>query len=369
MHWIRGQVTKQAHVSLPPGTVEEEYARRGFSGRTTHLYRTRAPVEWSAIEGELVPRAIAATELPGLGGGDWLGGRVAFLENDDVRLHMARLDAPMAYAFRNADADEILFVHQGAGTMETDFGPIGYERGDYLVLPRGAAYRLAPSAATTMLVIESAGEVELPDRGLLGRHALFDPDVIAVPTPAPREVNGPHTIVVQRRRELSRITYPFDPLTTTVGYKGDLTVWRLNVRDIRPVTSERYHLPPPAHATFVMPNAVVCTFLPRPLETGDEAALRVPFYHANIDYDEVLFYHDGDFFSRSGIRPGMVTFHPQGIHHGPQPKAAAAAKTKLRTDEQAVMIDTRRPLEVTDAGRRASIPDYWRSWMSEETKR
>lgn len=363
MHWVRGKVARQAHVGLPEGCVEEEFARRGFAGRTTHLYRTEAPVGWTSLEGDLRPEAICATELPGLGD-DWLAGRVAFLENEDVRLHMARIDQPMPYSFRNADADEILFVHAGSGRLMTDFGPLAYERGDYLVLPRGAAYRLAPSAPTTALVIESTGEVELPERGLLGKHALFDPDVIDVPTPEPsREPRREHTMKVQRRGRLSTITYPFDPLATTVGWKGDLTVWRLNVRDIRPVSSERYHLPPPAHATFVMQNAVVCTFLPRPLETGDPDALRVPFYHANIDYDEVLFYHDGDFFSRAGIRPGMVTFHPQGIHHGPQPQAVSQAKTRERTNEQAVMIDTRRPLAVTDAARRASLPDYWKSWQ------
>jgi homogentisate 1,2-dioxygenase len=175
-------------------------------------------------------------------------------------------------------------------------------------------------------------------------------------------------LVIQRRRALTRVSYAFDPLATTVGWKGDVAPWRLNIRDIRPVSSERYHLPPPAHATFVMPNVVVCTFLPRPLETGDPNALRVPFFHANIDYDEVLFYHAGDFFSRAGIRPGMVTFHPQGIHHGPQPQAAAAAQQKTRTDEQAVMIDTRRPLAMTDAARRASIPGYWASWKSKEAR-
>ena len=366
MNWIRGTVTRQAHVGLPAGTVEEEYGRRGFFGRTSHLYRTEPPVNWTAIEGDLRPEAISATELPGLGA-DWIGGRVAFLSNEDVRLSMARLSLTMTYAFRNADADEILFVHRGAGRIDTDFGPLAYETGDYLVIPRGAAYRLSPALETTVLVIESAAEVELPDRGLLGRHALFDHDVIEVPTPDPTPVRTPSLVKVQRQGRISTIEYPFDPLRTTAGWKGDLSVWRLNVRDIRPVASERYHLPPSAHATFTMPNAVVCTFLPRPLEAGDPAALRVPFYHANIDYDEVLFYHAGDFFSRAGIGPGMVTFHPQGIHHGPHPQAVAASRDKTRTDEQAVMIDTRRPLAMTDAARRANLPDYWKSWMPKET--
>ncbi len=368
MNHIRGRVTRQAHVDLPEGTFEEEYARRGFAGRAAHLYRNAPPVGWTHIDGDLRPHAIHATELPGLGSGDWLGGRVTFLENDDVRLQMACLKTPMPYAFRNADADEILFVHRGAGEVDTDFGRISYSRGDYLVIPRGTAYRIAPTVETSALVIESTGEVELPERGLLGRHALFDPDVLEVPTPfaGAAPVRGPHALKVQRQGQLTTLTYPFDPLSTTVGWKGDLAVWRLNVRDIRPVSSERYHLPPTAHATFVMPNAVVCTFLPRPLETGDPGALKVPFYHANIDYDEVLFYHDGDFFSRAGIRPGMATFHPQGIHHGPQPRAVAASKTKQRTDEQAVMIDTRRPLAMTEAAQKASVPEYWKSWMTPE---
>jgi homogentisate 1,2-dioxygenase len=151
-----------------------------------------------------------------------------------------------------------------------------------------------------------------------------------------------------------------------VGWKGELCAFRLNVKDIRPVASERYHLPPTAHATFAAAGVYICTFLPRPLEHGDSGALKVPFYHSNIDYDEVLFYHQGDFFSRPGMRPGMVTFHPQGIHHGPQPGAAERAEGKLRTDEIAVMIDTRRSLDLTDAARAAEVPDYWKSWQTKK---
>lgn len=363
MHWSRGTVTRQAHVDLPPGTVEEEYARRGFFGRTSHLYRTSPPVEWTSIDGDCRPHALCATEAPGLRDDDWLQGRVPLLTNADATISTARLATPMAYFTRNADADEILFVHAGAGTLETDFGPLKYERGDYLVIPRGTAHRLAPTAPSSFLAIESTDEVALPDKGLLGQHALFDPAVIEVPTPdapsTPRP--GTYELKIKRCGKLTTVTYPFHPLDV-VGWRGDLTVWRLNVRDIRPIMSERYHLPPSAHATFIMPNVVVCTFLPRGLETGDPGALRVPFYHSNIDYDEVLFYHDGDFFSRAGIRPGMMTFHPQGIHHGPQPQAVAAAANKTRTSEQAVMIDTRRPLALTDAARAVSLPDYVNSW-------
>lgn len=364
MHYVRGKVTRQAHVDIPEGTVEEEYGRDGFAGRVSHLYRRHAPVAWTAIEGDCRPEAIDTEALPGLDAGDFLDGRVPFLENEDVVLAMVRLSAPMAYTFRNADGDEVFFVHRGCGVLETDFGPLDYRKGDYLVIPRGTAYRLQPAEPTAALVVQSAEEIGIPDRGIIGKHALFDLDAIEVPTPAPKDADGvPHELVIQRGGRFTRVTYPFDPIDV-VGWKGDLTVWRLNIADIRPVLSERYHLPPTAHVTFATSAAVICTFLPRGLETGDPGALRVPFYHANIDYDEVLFYHDGEFFSREGIDAGMVTFHPQGLHHGPHPKAIEAAASKERTNEKAVMIDTRRPLRLTEAGRAASRPDYWKSWTT-----
>lgn len=364
MYYSKGQVTRQAHVNIPEGTCEEEYARHGFFGRTSHLYRTEPPVGWLSIEGDLRPEALDTQELPGLGRGDYLSGRIPFLQNDDVCVQMARLLEPMPYYFRNADADEILFVHRGHGEIETDFGPLCYEKGDYLVIPRGTVYKLNPVELTDLLVIESKDEVTLPDKGILGQHALFDPAVINVPTPIQKSEPDKTTwfLKIQRERRITTVTYPFCPINT-VGWKGDLTVWQLNIRDIRPVSSERYHLPPTAHVTFLMKHVVVCTFLPRPLETGDPAAMKVPFYHANIDFDEVLFYHDGEFFSRAGIQPGMVTFHPQGIHHGPQPQATKASEHKTRTEEKAVMIDTRNPLHLTESAKTITQPEYWKSWM------
>jgi len=365
MHWIRGRVTRQAHVALPEGTVEEEFARRGFFGRTSHLYRTHSPCAWTKIEGDLRPAALA----PPLKTGDWLGARTVLLANDDVRIAVAGLDARMPYAFRNADADELLFVHHGEGRIETDFGPLEYHLGDYILLPRGAAYRLAPRAPSSFLVIESADELEIPDRGPLGRHALFDLDVLEVPTPEAKvqDPRGEWQVKIQRCGAITTVTYPHDPFDV-VGWKGDLAPMLLSIADIRPVLSERYHLPPSAHTTFLARNAVVCTFAPRGLEVGDEHALRVPFFHSNIDFDEVIFYHAGDFFSRAGIAPGMLTFHPQGIHHGPQPAAIAASKHKTRTEEQAVMIDTRRPLHLTEEGRRVCVEGYEQSWQDSRAR-
>jgi len=364
MYYNKGITTPQAHVDIPEGLCEEEFARNGFFGRTSHLYRKEAPVGWINIEGDLRPEAIKAMELPGLDNRDYLQGRVAFLENKDVVLSICRFSEPMPYYFRNADGDECIFVHKGAGKIETDFGPLQYEKGDYLVIPRGTVYRMSPTALTCLLIIESATEVQIPDRGPLGQHALFDVGVIKVPTPDIQEEQQQeqYRLKIKRLNRLTTVTYPHNPINA-VGWKGALTVWQLNIRDIRPITSERYHLPPSAHITFVLGNAVICTFLPRNLERGDSGALKVPFYHSNIDFDEVIFYHEGDFFSRAGIEPGMVTFHAQGIHHGPHPKAIEKSKNLTRTEEKAIMLDARYPLQMTAAAKSASWQDYWKSWM------
>ncbi|MDB5099371.1 MAG: Homogentisate 1,2-dioxygenase [Cyanobacteria bacterium RYN_339] len=352
----KGNFAAQAHVGLPEGTFEEEHGRDGFFGRVSHLYHAHPPTGWTRIEGPLRPHAINTLELAAN------GEPVTFLYNDDVALKLTRPQAAMAYSYRNADGDDLYFIHRGTGTIETDFGPLAYEPGDYIVIPRGTTYRLLPATAdNAYLLIESKTEIRLPDKGMLGRNALFDAGVIQTPTPAPSlKADGEWELRVKRCGEITKIFYPFDPIDT-VGWKGDLTVWKFNVRDFRPVTSHRYHLPPSVHTTVLARNFVVCTFVPRPLET-DPDALKVPFFHRNIDFDEVIFYHAGDFFSRDGIAPGMVTFHPQGIHHGPHPKALLNQGKKAHTDEYAVMVDTRNPLKLTPEAEAVEWKDYWASW-------
>ena len=161
--------------------------------------------------------------------------------------------------------------------------------------------------------------------------------------------------------EISKVFYPMD----VVGWKGDLTVWKINMRDIRPIMSHRAHLPPSAHTTFVTEGAVICSFLPRPLEQ-DADALKVPFFHRNTDYDEFIFYHDGDFFSRDNIKAGMATLHPRGINHGPHPKALANQGKKAFTDESAVMLDGLNPIDVLPAGESVEWKEYWMSWMEKK---
>ncbi len=359
--YIKGITTPQAHVNVPEGTFEEEYARNGFSGRYAHLYRSQPPVEWISIDGPLKPRAydfkqLAAPEA------DYLSSRKSYLENKDVRIIFSQLKNEMTYFFRNADADEILFIHAGQGTIETDFGPLQYKEGDYIIIPRGTVYRLAPRTASDFLIIESFSEVRFPDKGMLGQHALFDPAVLKTPEPKASSFKSDiYQLKIKRCDQITTVKYPFNPINT-VGWKGTLTVWQLNVNDIRPILSDRYHLPPSAHSTLIANNFVVCTFLPRPLENGDPQAMKIPFYHSNIDFDEVLFYHKGQFFSRAGINEGMMTFHPQGIHHGPQKDAVTRTTNVKETNEVAVMIDTKNPLFPTKECDSIEKMDYWKSW-------
>ncbi len=367
----QGKHTRQAHVNLPEGTFEEEHGRQGFFGPVSHLYRLHPPTDWTDYQGPLRPQAFDFNQVVPSDMDDASGGRLKLFYNADVAVSVSRRSSAMPYYFRNGDGDELLFVHEGSGTIETDYGTLRYEKGDYIHIPRVTTYRIHPDAGDSFfLIIEAYPQLTVPSKeqkGLIGMHALFDLSAITLPVlPETYEERAgiPHEIRVQREGVLSSVVYPFNPLDA-VGWKGDLYAWKINVRDIRPVMSHRVHLPPPAHTTFLMNNAVVCTFLPRPLEE-DADALRIPFYHRNSDYDEVLFYHAGDFFSRDNIKPGMVTLHPTGVHHGPHPKALANMHNLKRTDEIAVMLDTFNTLHVTEAARAVEWLDYWKSWMRKD---
>jgi homogentisate 1,2-dioxygenase len=279
----------------------------------------------------------------------------------------------MTNLVRDGDGDVLLFVHRGSGALFCDFGHLSIAQGYYVVIPRGTMWRIETAAPMQMLAIEATGSsFMLPDKGLLGPHAIFDPAVLETPAidDCFRDQQGSTEtrVAVKKRGAVSWMTYPFNPLDA-VGWHGELSVVRLNVRDIRPVMSHRYHLPPSAHTTFLGDRFVVCTFAPRPFET-DPGAIKVPFFHNNDDYDEVLFYHDGDFFSRDNIHPGMMTLHPSGFTHGPHPKALTRMfeQPKTMTDEYAVMIDTRDPLEIGEAATRVEWTDYKNSWKAKPSK-
>jgi homogentisate 1,2-dioxygenase len=361
----KGRIAKQAHVGLPAGTYEEEHGRKGFYGKSAHLYHAHPPTGWVRFEGSLRPHCFDLNLMEPDDLTNPQGAPIAFLGNDDVVLSVSRRSEPMPFYFRNADGDELYFVHRGEGTIETDFGPMQFTKGDYINIPRSVTYRIVPGTTDNFFfIIQSKGEFEQPEKGLIGQHALYDPAVITTPEPQPYlDDNREWEVRIKTGDEYAKVFYPWNPLDV-VGWKGDLTVWKINLRDIRPIMSPRAHLPPSAHTTFVTRGAVVCSFLPRPLEE-DPDALRVPFFHRNTDYDEFLFYHDGDFFSKDNVKPGMATLHPRGIHHGPHPKALANQGNKTHTNESAVMLDGLNPIHVLPAGERVEWKDYWASWGAE----
>jgi homogentisate 1,2-dioxygenase len=365
---VEGDASRQAHADLPPGTYEREISKEGFFGPAAHLYHRHAPTGWIDFEGPLRPHAFDLVKLEAASASPWQAHEI--LGNASVRVRFWRLAQSMPRLARNADGDELIFVHQGEGELHCDFGHLTFAAGDYILLPRGTMWRLEVRAPVAALLMEATNSsYTLPDKGLVGPHAIFDAAMLDVPQMdeafrAQQSATTRWQVEVQRRGQVSIITYPFNPLDA-VGWHGDLMVARINVKDIRPLASHRYHLPPSAHTTFVGNRFVVCTFVPRPFET-DPGAIKVPFFHNNDDYDEVIFYHAGNFFSRDNIHPGMVTLHPSGFTHGPHPKALQnmLAQPKPATDEVAVMIDARDALEIAPAAQGVEWRGYVDSWKT-----
>ena len=362
---VEGAASRQAHADLPAGSYEREMSKEGFFGPASFFYHRHPPTGWTKFEGPLRPHAFDLTKLEKTTSSPWDSPVV--LANAHCQLRYWNFSGSMDHLARNADGDQLLFVHRGEGDLYCDFGHLKFTAGDYLLLPRGTMWRLTAAAGAALLMIEAVNSsYMLPEKGLLGPHALFDPAMLDVPAmDAPfreQQTEREWQVRIKARGQLSTATFPFNPLDAT-GWHGDLCACRINVKDFRPVMSHRYHLPPSVHSTFIANRFVVCTFTPRPFET-DPGAIKVPFFHNNDDYDEVIFYHAGEFFSRDNIHPGMVTYHPSGFTHGPHPKALShmLTQSKPATDEVAVMIDCRDPLDIGGEAARVEWSGYVDSW-------
>ena len=300
--------------------------------------------------------------------GDAVTGRVPFLANEDVVLARCRPAQRMTELYRNATADEILFIHEGKGTLDTMFGSLPFRPFDYVVIPRCTTYRLEFEAGTPpdLLVIEASGIVGIPARYLNpdGQLRLGAPF-------AERDLHGPRepvvvdreqdvTVLIRDGRRLTRYTladHPFD----VVGWDGMVYPFTFNADDFEAITGT-VHQPPPVQQTFDAPGFVVCTFAPRLLDTHPEA-IKVPYAHSNVQADEVLYYVRGQFGSRRGVERASLTLHPRGIPHGPHPGTIVASRAMTRTDELAVMVDTVRPLAVTRQALDFDDPSYPYSWL------
>lgn len=362
---VEGIASRQAHTDLPANTYERELGKEGFYGPATQMYHRHSPTSWLKVEGLLRPHAFDTKKLAF--SGDSPSARLLLFSNTHIKIRFMKLENDMGHLFRNADGDELLFIHQGSGELYCDYGHLLFSEGDYILLPRGTMWRLNVQAPVLALLLEATNDsYRLPEKGLVGNQAIFDPAILDTPIIddafLAQQSETEWRVVVRKNNQLSTITYPFNPLDA-VGWHGTLMPMRLNWRDIRPLMSHRYHIPPSAHTTFMTSRFVVCTFVPRPFET-DPNALNVPFYHSNDDYDELIFYHAGQFFSRDHIYPGMISLHPSGIPHGPHPKALQNAESKrgTMTDEVAVMIDTRDALDISKQAEAIEWAGYVDSW-------
>ena len=370
---MEGKSSRQAHADLPNDTFEREMSKEGFFGPSAHIYHRNPPTGWIDWDGPLRPRAFNLNNLTQNADCPW--NSVELLFNENCRIAMWRASKSMKHLVRNADGDQLLFIHSGSGELYSDFGRFEIIAGDYVLLPRGTMWRVQFGSPMDSLLIESTNAgFSLPDKGIVGTHAFFDPAMLDTPL-IDKKFLDQQTAVgaserwqvrIKRKNNISTVTYPYNPLDA-VGWHGSLMPVKINVKDFRPLMSHRYHLPPSAHTTFVSERFVVCTFCPRPFEK-DPGALKVPFFHNNDDYDEVLFYHAGDFFSRDNIDAGMMTFHPAGFTHGPHPKALnnMLKPKKAETDEYALMIDTRDGLTVADLPNNIEDDSYLFSWLDQD---
>jgi homogentisate 1,2-dioxygenase len=364
---VEGNASRQAHADLPAGTYERELGKEGFYGPSTQMLHRHPPTGWTAFEGPLRPRAFDTKKLAAPSSSPW--DATLLLSNDHLRIRHWRAVTSMDHLVRNSDGDELVFVHEGAADLYCDYGHLELAEGDYLMLPRGTMWRIDLKSPFSAMLIEATNDsYGLPEKGIVGEHAVFDTAALDVPhlddAFRAQQGDGDWQVLIKRRGEVSTQRFGFNPLDT-IGWHGTLAPVRINWRSIRPLMSHRAHLPPSAHTTFASSRFVVCTFCPRPLES-DPGALKVPFFHNNDDFDEAIFYHAGNFFSRDNIHPGMMTLHPSGFTHGPHPKAfqAGAAGARTATDEVAVMIDSRDALDVATLPEGVEWTGYVDSWRS-----
>lgn len=377
-----GDVPKKRHVRVPgpDGQLlfEELMGEEGFAGESSILYHLRSP---SALTGAekmddgraalqanepLLPRHLRTSKLPP--GGDAVVGRQALLGNDDVTLCWVRAERTSPL-YRNSLGDELVYVQAGEATLESVFGAVDVGPGDYVVVPTSATHRwvIPEDGSLELLVLESAGHVRAPKRYLSPSGQFLETAPYCE-----RDIRGPDGLLVQdagteadilvrHRGGLTRYTMPASPFDV-IGWAGYLYPWVFNIHDFEPLVG-RIHQPPHVHQTFEGPGFVVCSFVPRPYDFHPDA-IKVPYHHANVDSDEVIFYSEGDFMSRagSGINVGSISLHPGGFVHGPQPGSIERAADQERTEEVAVMVDTFRPLNLGPAALDVADPDYAWSW-------
>lgn len=374
----RGQIPHKRHTVFRDNgalLTEEVMGYEGFSGNESILYHLWSPCRVKEV-GEFVPiereewvpdaHAHQLFDTRGLErSGDPIHGRRLLMWNSDVEISICKPETGHDWFYRNGEGDEVVFVHEGSGELETVFGTLPYRPHDYIVIPRGTTYRFRFHDPQLHLTFTTPGEIETPNRyrnryGQLLEHAPFSHRDFHAP--AALEVHrdrDDHDVWVRVRDGYQRYVVDYHPLDV-VGWDGYVYPYTFNIDDFEPVTG-RIHMPPPVHQTFQGPNFVICSFCPRMLDF-DENAIPIPYHHSNLQSEEMIYYVSGEFGSRKGIDVGSITLHPSGLPHGPQPGLAEKSIGMKHTNELAVMCDTFKPLRLTTLARDLDDGKYALSW-------
>lgn len=376
-----GQFPQKRHTQFrkPDGQLyyEQLFGTIGFIGMSSLCYHHHRPTRIerfgesyahgpvAAVEKNIIPRRLLGFQVKPEA--DFLNARNYVLFNADIHISLAApTESLRSYFYKNADADELIFVHEGSGVLRTMLGNIAFEPGDYLLIPRGMIYQVdVQTPQNRWLVSESFQPLYTPKRyrnhfGQLLEHSPFCERDLKLPAELETyDELGEFLVKVKKEGMIHEIwyqTHPFD----VIGWDGYNFPYGFSIHNFEPITG-RVHQPPPVHQTFETDAFVVCSFCPR-LYDYHPLSIPAPYNHSNIDSDEMLYYVDGDFMSRNNVEKGMITLHPGGIPHGPQPGATERSIGKTETNELAVMIDTFRPLKVTKQGLELDDNEYYNSW-------
>lgn len=378
-----GDIPQKRHVQFrkPSGELysEELISTEGFSNILSLVYHCHPPTLVKdigdpidkrpkyVIENNLRHRSFTTfTTKPTE---DYIESRVILMGNNDLMLASAAPSKSMTDYYKNADADEVIFVHEGSGTLKTIYGQIEFGYGDYLVIPRGTIYQLHFNDSNNRLFITESFTPIYPPKRYVNKFGQFlehspycERDIRLPENLETHDEKGEFLVMTKKSGYIfpyTFATHPFD----AIGWDGYVYPYAFNIDNFEPITG-RVHQPPPVHQTFEGHNFVICSFVPRLYDYHPDA-IPAPYNHSNVDSDEILYYVDGDFMSRKHVERGMITLHPKGIPHGPHPGTVEKSIGQKETKELAVMIDPFYPLNLTEDALKIEDPDYWKSWLGE----
>lgn len=380
----QGKVPHKRHIVFrkPNGELyhEELFGTEGFSGVSSLLYHLYPPTMVEeirkpysvkpeiAVEDNITAMSFLSFDVTPES--DYISSRKVMFFNNDIAVGVAAPTESMNdYFFKNADADELIFVHKGSGVMKTAYGSVEFEYGDYLVIPRGTVYQfIFNDSENKLLITESYSPIKTPSRytndsGQFLEHSPFCERDFKVPTNLEtHDEMGRFEIRIKKKDVIYSTVYQSHPFDL-IGWDGCNYPYAFSIFNFEPITG-RIHMPPPIHQTFEGAGFVICSFVPRLYDYHPDA-IPAPYHHSNIDSDELLYYVDGDFMSRNNIQKGQITLHPAGVPHGPHPGAIERSIGKKETGELAVMIDPFAPVNITKEAMNIEVKDYYKSWRKE----